>query len=1467
LSEEKKILVEQNKKLYEENKRLVEENKKLIEENKRLIEENKRSNNDLDFNENEIIIFDKNNFFDKSNDDLFADYGPGEFYEERVHENNVDDSIEIEKYFNGNSKIKIVVDGNGKISKYWIKFQKNIFTNEENPQNDYQANNFEDIFDFFKNFCRANKNIGLEDDIYKIELKNITKNDEIIIYDDELKTKKHLISSKSTFINPVLFLFYSFHLLFSLNNSQKVIAFKIPFFVNMFLEISFSSFRFQEILSPIYFFTKNKSNYQQTKTFEDSFISSKNNFLSKYNSQANIFLQTLIKNLPSEEGIDAFIEAIFKIKNFKNSILKRSIFNREESKVPYITHIYYYVQNNYISDKAYQNLYKLLKKFWNIEVIPNFNKILKYRNNLGGITKNFLKFSVVRVDKTPEEMKIIQKNDNKKTNNEKNDNKKTNNDENDKITNNNENENNQPRNDENDKITNNNENDNKKTNNDENDKITNNDENENNQPRNDENDKTTNSDENDKTTNSDENNKTNGNENDNNKTKKTNNDDKTNLLGEILDEMKKIIGIQYEFKNSILLAALFKFIKNPKLSKSLYLKFMIDAAKFSNEEKTTFGINLIDVDNETSFCQKAKDIIPILILNGGEKLAKEIILDLIRKKYKLKIGNKIYDLINLLSWDYKAYKEILDFIETCVWCGFHFNINFCSEKGKCTEKNECFNSFSNIGCYLHYLFDKKLVNGIHVSTILIDMLHAILRSSELVINVIVAYAIQVGWSKEEIEIWIKDRIGGSCFLALKKKNIDPSIFAAFKFSGGNENHRLYFLLIVDEFIEKFLEKNDLVKELIQYNSLNKVYWNNNISQRLSLWIGQYNQHKTSDGFEIKTIESSENFKKSVNKMIVKTLNEISSYDNKETFLYLMKTMSHHLLVILYFGKYGFEDNIQEEDEDLVDEIFEHLIKENENIADENENENMADENENENENANIVDEKENENMADEKENENIIDEKEEEPKKKEDNKNIKEKIKAKVEEIWKRFGCNNLTKEEQEDFLHLFLQNWLLIMKFVCTEFKGYYPHFLGGHLVSFLKMYGALIYFAVIGFEHLHSLSKKFYFYKTPRKNFYNKKNSNQNYKSFYSSDQAVLLNSILNKMSASYLEIEEKMEDGEVENILNKINQVFENFFKEKGDSSFNLSEELKKIGFEVIEEPLSDFSEKTRKNNTEKENWINDSLVKLFEKLLDNNLKEFDNLEQQLTDRYKIKKENITKIETIFNQKNTRTSINENISFGKKVILDLQPEMTLPFSKFCEINKLEKNMVDSVNGFIPKETFYILEESLQFFETIREEQFNEENFKNVFFPLKIADPKDSLAQSLSLLLFGTEDYQNKFSQKKKTSKIIQDEFSNYQLKTPIIVLKDGKVEKIIKNLYNKKVVDNVLENFQDNYLYISFKEIGEIKQYFPLFQIKKEQQPKRNHLIKIETPSQSSQKKKRKNKTKNNSNQSNKKSNNNK
>ena len=1295
----------------------------------------------------------------ESDDQGDNDLGAGEtthYDEEPICNNNISD-LDLSDYECPFGKLNIVVDGNTFVQNNWIVYHNNIFTEDSENNRPFRSENDLSMEDVAFQMSNGKPHKFMK----KFEIK-FTNFHKVFVFSQNKNEKKLLKTNANTttFISPLFYILISYQYL---KHGKKCIAFSTKYFLDYMNRINF----FDEPISSLDI-VDNLVSKKKNSNREFSFLQgikksrSENYPPSRFPTVVSSFFSdlNLYLNDKNLDSVRDFVYCFLKNPHFLQTVKELTPKILFKHLIPLETLIFDWIQKSYLSDKNYQELEKILNGMYGFNVLPKFSQIRNYRNSLFNKVVEFVSFENIVVQKKVQ--KLIQE--------------------------------------------------------------------------------------------------------------------------EEIEEVREInknavIGVKANFERIIMIGALNHYLQfGFSNTEQLYLKIMVDATHFSNLEKTIAAITLID-NNFDDFFQTCRQIFPFSIISGAEKNLDQVLEETFKDKYSLQVDDEQIDLLTIIASDWKAYKNLLKFMGVCPWCDLKFQPTCVGDQHeKCTYK--CQNGFSKVGHFLHYLFAKTKLKNLDRKQVILEILHATLRSSELVINSIIAYAIEFGCKREELECWIKECIGQNLRLK-QKKNKTGEQSNAFKLVGGNEDHRLSFLLSFEQFTKIFFK--DLDQFFIE--KLTKIAWHRNLAKRLAFWQGQLVSHKSTDGEVIKSIENTYQFSKCVNFMINEILDEILDYNTKDNFISSFLKISEATLVIIYFGRYDFQTQVkkkEEQNEEIIEDIF----------AEEEDEEYLKHLNEYQKE---IDTQKkcEEDDMRDEgndgdnqqKKREREKEEEEKSSGKKQKKPSVKERLKQKVFEIWEKIGANLLTKEEQRDFFHLYMQNWILLLIFVFSKFKGYYPHFLAAHLIAFLKLYGPLVRFATIGFERLHSFLKQYYFKKTPRKNPYNKFSAEEIEEKNvqYTSDKAVLVYHIINSLTQKYIEIAKHIgeKSDQYNNNKERYDKIY-SFFKEQVFNQTNntdLLTQIQNFGIKIsrvsletteniahsenIEDQENDWNgseehtqaqlEEVGLEKEEEKNWINLSTFQIFDSFLDGKNGEYD-FSQLKFDTTSLRKFNqIKKIiylqlsQDIF-QTNSNTEPSsfdhfQPVSQSSQNKSSSQKKNTEPssFDHFQPVSQSSQNKSSSQkkkneifvrsepisfqsfclskNINIPQRKnvslYFVLRSQIELLTPLRENSYLN---TDLFFPMNISatETTNSILQSISLLTSGSENFDQNLLKEINIPQGCQN-FSQ--------LFKPNCCRKIINIYENNCLVfsnnqhPNPTPDFEKE-LFLSFKMVGEVLLFFPLF-----------------------------------------------
>jgi len=372
-----------------------------------------------------------------------------------------------------------------------------------------------------------------------------------------------------------------------------------------------------------------------------------------------------------------------------------------------------------------------------------------------------------------------------------------------------------------------------------------------------------------------------------------------------------------------------------------YLKYMYDGRKLKDSNnnisnQTIGGFQLIDENGEVS--HSPDEVFIFMIIYGAEKLGREEFIRYINKTMSSCSVEGICSMIEkVFCMDAKASKIIFEFIN-CAYCDAEKCSN-CVKNGEC----DCDSTLNKVGSFMHQVMKKEKLQGFDRCRIIIEMLHGSLRPYEKHISYHVYMGTQLGTNIDDTNKWIHKNISKNLSVSVKdwvdNKNKNLTSPSDIK-TNGYELDYMKFILKTNEYIDFLFENNKegLKKNYFENEKLIKTQWEIMISERLSLWCSQYQDHKNRYFYYCQKEESSIEWKNVVDNFFKKIKMEIEEYgdplENKRNY---SKYYSTTLLLIVYMGKYGIpKDNIEK------DKLFEN-IEDNELIDSENEEFNEKDE--------------------------------------------------------------------------------------------------------------------------------------------------------------------------------------------------------------------------------------------------------------------------------------------------------------------------------------------------------------------------------------------------------------------------------------------------------------------------------------------------------------------------------------------
>ena len=345
-----------------------------------------------------------NDFSSEENNNSFVDLGISENDTEEFEQAKDNDSDEfdpekvIKKQFCGNSKIKIVVDGNWKIPFSYVLFRNNCFAENYNKK----RNILEDFMEIISQYKRNSFNIKhreIENDVFYFEFENINVSDKIKIYDDANKTTKiYTTQSKVYFVNPLLFLFLSVHV--SFQTSKKVNVFQIPFFLNLFISTLFGSPNFEDKITTsrkfVYTFERNlKDRSKDNLAFQLIKANENRNSISRTGVHVSYFFACLKKQLNSEESRKAFVDILFRLPMLKKFLEEKKISINRKNNIEFMNYMCEYVQSSHTSNNDYKKLNSIFDRFYSIQIIPKFHRLDNYRKQIYNTIKNYSKIRFI----------------------------------------------------------------------------------------------------------------------------------------------------------------------------------------------------------------------------------------------------------------------------------------------------------------------------------------------------------------------------------------------------------------------------------------------------------------------------------------------------------------------------------------------------------------------------------------------------------------------------------------------------------------------------------------------------------------------------------------------------------------------------------------------------------------------------------------------------------------------------------------------------------------------------------------------------------------------------------------------------------------------------------------------------------------------------------------------------------------
>jgi len=297
----------------------------------------------------------------------------------------------------------------------------------------------------------------------------------------------------------------------------------------------------------------------------------------------------------------------------------------------------------------------------------------------------------------------------------------------------------------------------------------------------------------------------------------------------------KVVGIEVNYEMAMLLNLAFSYIGDPNISyQQLISKIVSDATRIGNKQITVSGFitifQYIKSNRQSPYLN-----FPTKLHLFGEKSSSEFVVPIMHKKPTFQVFKEKTTPKTTMCSDWLTFKSLFDLLGDCPWCG---------GGGKCKDDKfddehldnceKCQKCFSDIGLAIQYLFLDSKLSDVERFRLIIEILHATLRSCENHGHITVDYAIQLGNKIETIDEWIKKNIAqrlGVVFTDLNK----PSSPSNLTFTGGNEVDKLDILYLNDKFVDKFIFEKDYNK-LIEFEIIEKIMWEKNVSSRLSFWI-------------------------------------------------------------------------------------------------------------------------------------------------------------------------------------------------------------------------------------------------------------------------------------------------------------------------------------------------------------------------------------------------------------------------------------------------------------------------------------------------------------------------------------------------------------------------------------------------------------------------------------------------------
>jgi len=126
-----------------------------------------------------------------------------------------------------------------------------------------------------------------------------------------------------------------------------------------------------------------------------------------------------------------------------------------------------------------------------------------------------------------------------------------------------------------------------------------------------------------------------------------------------------------------------------------------------------------------------------------------------------------------------------------------------------------------------------------------------------------------------------------------------------------------------------------------------------------------------------------------------------------------------------------------------------------------------------------------------------------------------------AQSLWKKWKCDELTKDEMLDFYDILIHHWLFIAKALNeNQLAGYYEHLLT-HIVALLRLHGNLIKFSTSNLERQIGSNKHIYTKSTNKNSRFDSNQEKPHSESSIQSYERILLKPVCVKLAQLYEEL----------------------------------------------------------------------------------------------------------------------------------------------------------------------------------------------------------------------------------------------------------------------------------------------------------------------------------------------------------